>query len=119
MDKVKNKKLYEEVKADINKIYKKNSAYRSGMYIKEYKKRGGEFLEEKPKNIDKIPLARWFREGWKDIGGEKYPVYRPKKRVSKKTPLTIQEINKKDLESKIKLKQKIKGDKNLPPFVKK
>lgn len=120
MDKlIKNKKLYEEVKADVNKRYSKNSAYRSGMYILEYKRRGGEFLREKPKNIDKLPLARWFKEDWADIGGKNYPVYRPRKRISKLTPLTQNEIDKKDLEEKIKLKQKIKGEKNLPPFRKK
>lgn len=119
-----NKKLYEQVKQDINKIYSKSSAYRSGAYIKEYKKRGGTFLEKKPSQIDKTPLARWFAEGWKSInnikdGSEGYPTYRPTKRVTKKTPLTIDEIDKSNLKKQIELKQKIKGKSNLPPFKKK
>lgn len=111
------KKLYEEVKKDINKIYKNPSAYRSGAYIKEYKKRGGRFLDEIPKNIDKTPLLRWFKEEWYDVGGLSYPVYRPKKRITSKTPLTVSEIDKLNLEKQIKLKQKIKGGK-LDPFKK-
>ncbi len=45
-----------------------------------------------------------------------YPVYRPTVRVTKKTPLTVYEIDKKDLIIKSKRKQKIKGKKNLKPF---
>jgi hypothetical protein len=45
-----------------------------------------------------------------------YPVYRPKFRVTKKMPLTVDEIDKKDLIIKSKQKQKIKGKKNLKPF---
>jgi len=48
-----------------------------------------------------------------------YPVYRPTRRISKKTPLTIQEIDPENLKKQIIKKQKIKGKKNLPPFVKK
>ena len=104
--------LYEKVKEEINKIYTKNSAYRSGAYIKLYKKLGGEFYDD---NEEK-PLKRWFSEDWKDIGNKEYPVYRPSKRVNKKTPLTPSEISSSNLKEQIKLKQKIKGEKNLPPF---
>ena len=45
-----------------------------------------------------------------------YPVYRPTVRVNKKTPLTVEEIDKKDLIIKSKQKQKIKGNKNLKAF---
>jgi hypothetical protein len=38
-------------------------------------------------------LARWFKEEWGDIGRKEYPVYRPKKRVNAKTPLTASEID--------------------------
>lgn len=117
MNNIIDKKLYEEVKNDINKIYKKNSAYRSGAYIKEYKKRGGRFLDEKPKNIDKTPLLRWFKEEWTDVGNDKYPVYRPQKKITTKTPLTINEVDKTNLQKQIKTKQIYKGKKNLPPFL--
>jgi len=111
----KNKILYDEVKKKADSIYLKPSAYKSGYIVKEYLKRGGEYINDgKDKN-----LKRWFREEWKDIGNKEYPVYRPTKRVNKNTPLTVSEINKKNLKKQIVLKQKIKGSKNLPPFLKK
>ena len=36
-----NKKLYEEVKKEIYAKHPKHSAYRSGLLVQEYKKRGG------------------------------------------------------------------------------
>ena len=113
---VKNKKLYEEVKRDINKIYKKPSAYRSMAYMKEYKRRGGKFLPDgKPRN-----LTRWMREKWRDVNPNKtrksYPVFRPTIRISKKTPLTVKEIPRKVLLRQSRKKQKIRGKHNLEPF---
>jgi hypothetical protein len=47
-------------------------------------------------------------------------VYRPTIKVSKtKTPLTVNEIDPDQLKKQIKLKQKIKGESNLPKFKKK
>jgi hypothetical protein len=108
-----NQKLYDEVKKEADKIYKKPSAYKSGWIVKNYKQRGGQYKED-GKSKD---LKRWFREQWKDVGGLNYPVYRPTKRVSKKTPLIPQEINPKQLKQQIALKQIIKGQSNLPPFL--
>jgi hypothetical protein len=115
--KVKNQALYNRVKEIINRKYPKHSAYRSGAYVKLYKKLGGTFEEDGSNDIDERPLKRWFEEDWEDVGSEEYPVYRPTKRISEETPLTMNEIDKKDLKEKIKLKQKIKGESNLPPFV--
>ena len=107
-----NKKLYEEVKMLADKIYKKSSAYKSGYIVKTYKKLGGTYSDDdKPKN-----LKRWFKEGWKDIGGLSYPVYRPSIKVSKNTPLTPNEILPSNLKKQIVLKQRIKGGSNLPKF---
>jgi hypothetical protein len=114
MPKPTNEKLYQEVKMDADKIYKKSSAYKSGWIVKEYKKRGGKYIDDnKPKN-----LKRWYNEKWTDVGNEKYPVYRPTKRINQDTPLTINEIDPIQLKEQIKLKQKIKGSKNLPKFKK-
>jgi hypothetical protein len=44
---------------------------------------------------------------------------RPTVRINKRTPLLASEINKKNLQEQIKLKQIFKGDKNLPKFKKK
>jgi len=43
-------------------------------------------------------------------------VYRPTKRINKKTPLTPDEIDPANLKEQIVLKQKLKGKKNLPSF---
>lgn len=119
--KVKNPELYEKVKKIVNQQYSKPSAYRSGAYIKLYKKMGGEFEDEPDdKTIDGKPLKRWMMEGWRDINPLKtessYPVFRPTKRISKKTPLTVQEVDPENLILQSIKKQKIKGEKNLPKF---
>jgi len=115
MSEPKNKQLYEQVKAEADVKYKKPSAYKSGWIVKEYKKRGGEYLGSKTKK----GLTRWFKEEWEDIGGKDYPVYRPTKRISKNTPLTASEIDPKQAKEQIARKQVIKGNKNLPKFEKK
>ena len=106
-----NKKLYERAKAEVYPRYKKPSAYRSGAVVKRYKELGGKFKDNNGR-----PLARWFKEEWKDIGDKEYPVYRPTKRISKDTPLTPAEIDPENLQLQISEKQKIKGEKNLKPF---
>ena len=111
-----NKKLYETVVQDADRIYKKPSAYKSRYIVKEYKKRGGKYVGKKPVNKG---LDRWFKEDWRDVGKRDYPVYRPTKRITKDTPLTVSEIDKKDLQKKIEKKQIIKGSQNLKPFKKK
>jgi hypothetical protein len=104
--------LYNRIKIEADKIYKKPSAYKSGWIVKTYKARGGRYAnDKKPKNLD-----RWFKEEWGDIGGEEYPVYRPNIRISKDTPLTADEIDPEQAKEQIALKQIIKGEKNLPPF---
>lgn len=112
------KDIYEKAKKIIYNQYKKPSAYRSGALVKKYKELGGRYSNEPNKN--ETSLKRWFNEEWRDINPMKtktsYPVYRPTKRISNKTPLTVQEIDKKDLIMKSKEKQKIKGSKNLKPF---
>lgn len=105
--------LYNRVKAEADEKYSKPSAYKSGWIVKTYKNRGGRYKDDdKPKN-----LKRWFKEGWADIGNKAYPVYRPTKRISKDTPLTATEIDPADAVKQIALKQQIKGNKNLPPFI--
>lgn len=97
-------------------IYKKNSAYRSGYIQKLYKQLGGTYEDI----YKEKPLQRWFKEKWVDVSKEEaYPTYRPSKRINKNTPLIIKEIDTKNLKEQIKLKQKLKGEKNLPPFKKK
>lgn len=110
------KDLYEKAKKIVYKKYKVHSAYRSGKLVQMYKKLGGRYKGRKSKNAN---LTRWFKEKWMDVNPNKtkksYPVYRPTRRVSKKTPLTVGEISKKELLRKSRLKQKIKH-KTLPKF---
>ena len=109
-----NKELYQEVIRYIDTIYKKPSAYRSGAIVKEYKRRGGRYIDDnKPKNLE-----RWFKEKWTSINSTHgYPTYRPTKRITKDTPYTVSEIPKERLLEQYILKQFYKGDKNLPKFI--
>ena len=112
MPKVIDLDLYNKVKDEADRLYKKSSAYKSGWIVKKYKELGGEYADDnQPQN-----LKRWFKEEWADVGNKEYPVYRPTKRINEKTPLTIDEIDPSQLKEQIKLKQVIKGDANLPPF---
>jgi hypothetical protein len=111
-------KLYEKVKKKADKIYKVHSAYKSGYIVRKYKELGGTYSGSK-KGSD---LSNWYRERWTNVDPHKtktsYPVYRPSVRVSPKTPLTVDEIDKKDLLKKAKEKQKLKH-KKLSPFKRK
>ncbi|QIG59400.1 putative cysteine protease [Dishui Lake virophage 8] len=108
------KAKYEKAKEIVYPRYKKPSAYRSGAVIKKYKELGGRFKDDGERK-----LKRWFQEEWKDWGNKEYPVYRPSKRITKDTPLTPSEIDPENMRQQIEIKQKIKGEKNLKPFVKK
>jgi len=103
--------LYEHVKRMADAVYEKPSAYKSGWIVKKYKELGGRYSGKKTKE----GLTRWYKEEWADVGGQDYPVYRPTKIVSAKTPLTVREIDSKNLKKQIKTKQKIKS-KTLPKF---
>ena len=105
--------LWEEVKAYTRTRFPKWSAYASGFASKLYKERGGEWEDDG----EGRPLKRWFKEKWEDVGGKDYPVFRPTKRISKDTPLTASEVSPANLRKQTALKQRIKGDKNLPPFM--
>lgn len=110
-----NTTLWESIKNDIKaRNGSKNwNAFYSGQLVQEYKRRGGLFSGKKTKG----DLTRWYKEKWKDVGNDKYPVFRPTIKINSKTPLTVKEIEKTNLEQQISLKQKIKSSK-LPPFQK-
>ena len=95
MPEPKNKKLYEEVKDEIYAKHKKHSAYRSGLLVKEYKERGGEYIGKKN---DEKGLGKWFKDKWVNQRGEvgykkKSDIYRPSVRVNKDTPTTHKELS--------------------------
>ena len=71
VSKPKNQKLYDKVKKEIYAKNPKHSAYRSGLLVKEYKKRGGTYSGARQKNSG---LSRWFKEKWKTQDGK--PTYK-------------------------------------------
>jgi len=99
--------LYNKTKKRIQRKYPKHSAYRSGLIVKTYKKAfrkkyGNKKKSYKGKYTRKKGLSRWFREEWKNQRGEigykyKSDVYRPTKRITKKTPITLKELSKKQI----------------------
>ena len=89
-----NKELYEKVKAEIVKQIPKHSAYRSGLIVQEYMRRGGKYSGAKPVNKG---LDRWFKEEWKHQDGKvgyqkKGDIYRQTKRITRDTPTAIHEL---------------------------
>jgi hypothetical protein len=112
----KDKILYDKVKKQADTVYEKNSAYKS-MYIQKlYQNHGGEYKNDGKKRA----LKQWMDEKWINInpllGKTGYPTYRPIVRVNKNSPKTVEEIPLKRLKEQYRLKQKIKGNKNLPKF---
>ena len=110
MPEPKNKKLYEEVKDEIYKKHPKHSAYRSGLLVQEYKKRGGTYEGKENKSSG---LNRWFKEKWKTQDGKigyknKSDIYRPTVRVNKDTPTTHNELTA-DQIKKAQKEKKTKG----------
>ena len=100
-------KLYNKTKKYIYKKYPQHSAYRSGLLVQEYKKRfskkyGNKKQPYKGKRTNKKGLSRWFKEKWVNQRGEvrykyKSDIYRPSKRVTKKTPKTLSKLTKKQI----------------------
>lgn len=100
-----NEKLYEKAKSIITQTYgTKTSAYRSMAIVKQYKKMGGKYKKKnttKPKGV-----SRWLNEKWIQVipfldHQQKIPcgssrrrkhACRPSVRISKSTPITIQEV---------------------------
>jgi hypothetical protein len=108
-DKVLNKDLWKKARKEADKKYDKPSAYKSGYIVQRYKELGGKFKGEKTKK----GLTRWFKEEWVNQRGEvgykkKGDIYRPSKRVSKKTPVTWSELSDKEIEWAIEEKKKKK-----------
>ena len=107
-------KLYNKNKKNIYKKHPKHSAYRSGILVQTYKKN---FIKKHGKTKNpyigkksvKKGLKRWFKEKWVNQRGEvgykyKSDIYRPSKRITKKTPKTHKELSKKRIKKARKTK---------------
>lgn len=100
-------KLYEEIKNEVYKEHPRHSAYRSGILVKRYKykyveKYGSRMQPYKGKKTKKKGLNRWFREKWVNQRGEvgykyKNDIYRPSKKITRKTPKTYGELTKREI----------------------
>lgn len=101
-------RLYNKTKRQIYKKYPKHSAYRSGMLVQKYRdnftkkygKKKKPYYGEKPTNTG---LRRWFKEDWRNQRGEigykyKSDIYRPSRRITKKTPTTHHELTRKKIQ---------------------
>lgn len=95
--------LYAKTKAYIFHKIPKHSAYRSGVLVQEYKRRFSRKYGAKKspyigRKTEKVGLKRWFSEKWVNQRGEvgyrfKNDVYRPSKRITRKTPVTYDELS--------------------------
>lgn len=108
--------LYNKIKKTIWKKIPKHSAYRSGVLVQTYKKiyskKHGK--KSKPyigKKQTKKGLRRWFKEDWRNQRGKvgykfKSDIYRPTKRITKSTPITYNELTRKQIKKARKEKRK-------------
>ncbi len=114
VNKPKDQKLYDRIKAGVYRAIPTHSAYRSGQIVKNYKAAykkkygdGAAYTGSKPKT----GLTRWFKEDWRTEKGKKTykeggTIFRPTKRISKKTPTTMSELTKTQKSKAIKEKKK-------------
>jgi hypothetical protein len=127
-----NKSLYKYVKNLANKKFlSKTGIYKSSWIVKEYKRRGGKYKGKKP-SYKSPGLKRWYKERWVDLNRpiknskgkvigykscgrtsvksskDKYPLCRPLKKITSKTPKTVKSLSKKDILKAKKKKSKLK-----------
>lgn len=127
------KNLYAKVKKLADAKFDTHGIYRSSWIVKEYKRRGGKYIGRKPTSTG---LKRWFKEDWvnlnkpiknsagKVIGyepcgrkskssSEKYPLCRPRKRVTRHTPKTYSELSKRSISKAKRDKSRVRGSSNI------
>lgn len=132
-----NKSLYKYVKnlAD-KKFLSKTGIYKSSWIVREYKKRGGKYSGKKP-SYKSPGLKRWYKEKWVDLNRpiknskgkivrykscgrksvkgskDKYPLCRPLKKITSKTPKTVKSLSKRSILKAKKKKSKVKHKGNV------
>lgn len=131
-----NKSLYNKVKKMADKKFvSKTGIYKSSWIVKEYKRLGGKYSGKKP-SVKSPGLKRWYKEKWIDLNRPirnsqgkivgyrscgrpslksklKYPLCRPSKRVSSKTPRTYKEISRKSIVKAKREKSRVKSSSNI------
>lgn len=131
-----NKSLYERVKKMADKKFlSKTGIYKSSWIVKEYKRLGGKYSGKKP-GVKSPGLKRWYKEKWIDLNRpirnskgkivgyrscgrqnlkskSKYPLCRPSRRVSSKTPRTYKQISRKSILKAKREKSRVKSFGNI------
>ena len=94
------------------------SAYASGWVVAEYKRRGGTYISSHRQRSPS--LKRWFNEEWIDVcywprrvpcgrspsaSRSRYPYCRPLRRVTSRTPRTVQELSPSELKRRCRRKR--------------
>lgn len=97
------RQLYERVRAALYREVPTHSAYRSGLLVQRYKaafarKYGKAKKAYRGKKSTNTGLARWFDEDWRTQEGSKVyrrkgDIFRPTKRVTQDTPITLPELS--------------------------
>jgi hypothetical protein len=126
-----NKSLYKYVKGLADKKFlSKTGIYKSSWIVKEYKRRGGKYKGKKP-SYKSPGLKRWYKERWVDLNRpiknskgkvigykscgrksvkfskEKYPLCRPLKKITSKTPKIVKSLSKRSILKAKKKKSKL------------
>ena len=92
--------MYNRIKRAVIAKNPKHSAYRSSQFVKQYKtafKKKYGSKEPYTGTKTKKGLTRWHKEDWRTEKGKKTykeggTIFRPTKRISKKTPATMSEL---------------------------
>jgi len=92
--------MYNRIKRSVMAKNTKHSAYRSGQIVRQYKTAFKKKYGSKSPytgNKAKGNLTRWYKEDWRTEKGKKTykeggSIFRPTKRISKKTPATMSEL---------------------------
>lgn len=127
------KKLYKKVKHQADKKFRSpTGVYKSSWIVREYKRLGGRFSGRKPTSLS--GLKRWYREKWIDLNrpirlsknghsrvigyapcgrssselAGKYPICRPSKIITKKTPVTYKELSLRSIKRAKKSKSRLR-----------
>jgi hypothetical protein len=121
-------KLYNHVKNIADDKFPTSGVYKSSWIVREYKKRGGKYSGAKPKSSG---IKRWYKEDWVDLNRPvkkngkivgysscgrtspnqtKYPLCRPTKRVSPRTPTTFKELSPKSIRKAKAAKAKVEDE---------
>ena len=103
--------LYDHIKRQVYKKIPQHSAYRSGQLVQQYKAAfRKKHADREPYSGGSKPLKRWFQENWRTQDGSKVykkasDVFRPTKRVGKRTPALHSELSRGEIRAARKEKK--------------